>query len=143
MEMQQILQMLAKLQANQDSNQERMAKFEDKMSAKLDSSQEIMAEMNAKMDANHAKAAKQEMLAEMNAKMDANMTKMAAIQYELEEIIERQTKHLMMATWNAHHETTDTEQDPRMMQSVEEHQEVSWEEAAVLPVRGLRKWHSC
>jgi hypothetical protein len=48
-------------------------------------------------------------------------------------------KHLMMATWNTHTEATNIEQDPGMMQSVEEHQEIPTEDAAIMPVREPRK----
>jgi hypothetical protein len=34
----------------------------------------------------------------------------------------------------AHREATETEADPGMMQSIEEHQEIPKEEAAVMPV---------
>jgi hypothetical protein len=61
------------------------------------------------------------MLAEMNAKMDANMMKMAAIWSELEEIMERQTKHFKMATWNTHTEAKNIEPNPEMMHPVGEH----------------------
>jgi hypothetical protein len=58
---------------------------------------------------------------------------------ELEETMERRKKHLMMAMWNIPTETCKTVQDPGMMQSVEEHQEIPTEDAAVMPVRGLKK----
>jgi hypothetical protein len=53
--------------------------------------------------------------------------------------MERQMKHLIMARWNTHHETTKTVPDPKMMQSMEEHQEIPTEDVAVMPVKGLRK----
>jgi hypothetical protein len=37
-------------------------------------------------------------------------------------------------------DTEKSELDPRMMQSVGEHQEILKEEATVMPVGGLRKW---
>jgi hypothetical protein len=40
----------------------------------------------------------------------------------------------MMATWNTNPEAMKIEQDPGMMQSVEEHQEIPTEDAAVMPV---------
>jgi hypothetical protein len=46
----------------------------------------------------------------------------------------------IMATWNTHTETKKIEQDPEMMQSVEEHQEVPSEDVVVRPVNGLKKW---
>jgi hypothetical protein len=46
----------------------------------------------------------------------------------------------MMAKWNTHDEATEkTEPDPDMMQSAEEHQNIPNEEAAVTPVKGLKK----
>jgi hypothetical protein len=39
------------------------------------------------------------------------------------------------------HEATETEPNPGMMQSIQEHQETPKEEAAVMPVREPRKWH--
>jgi hypothetical protein len=53
--------------------------------------------------------------------MDTNMTKIAAIWSELEETIECQMKHLMIAKWNTHQETTKIEPDTEMMQSAVEH----------------------
>jgi hypothetical protein len=47
----------------------------------------------------------------------------------------------MMAMWNTNPEAMKIEKDPGMMQSVEEHQEMPTEDAAVVPVKGLRKRH--
>jgi hypothetical protein len=109
-----------------------LAKLEERMNA------------NAKANQVHllAKAAKQELLAEISARMDANMTKMAAIRSELEETMKHEMQHFLSyvneSTQNLP-EATKIEQDPGMMQSVEEHQDIPREEAASMPVRGLRK----
>jgi hypothetical protein len=79
--------------------------------------EELLARMD-KMDAKISKAAKQEeMLAELNAKMDANLA-------------------VIKSTINAF--TEKFEQDPGMMQSVEEHQDVRSED---IVVRELKKRH--
>jgi hypothetical protein len=44
-----------------------------------------------------------------------------------------------MATWNAHQETSEIEQDPGMIPSVEEHQDIPTEDVAVMPVGEPRK----
>jgi hypothetical protein len=66
------------------------------------------------------KAMQKEMLAKMEAKMDDYDKK-------------------MMAMWNTNPEAMKIEQDPRMMQSMEEHQEMPAEDATVMPVGELRK----
>jgi hypothetical protein len=48
-------------------------------------------------------------------------------------------KHLMMAMWNTHIEAKKIEQDPGMMQSVEEHQDIHTQDTAVKPVGEPRK----
>jgi hypothetical protein len=78
------------------------------------------------------------MMGEMNAKMDANMMKMAAIRSKLEETMERQTKHLMMARWTTYQETTEIHPDTEM-QSVDENQEVPSENAVVKSVKERKK----
>jgi predicted nuclease with TOPRIM domain len=95
----------------------------------MDNRKQMIQELLGGMEERtNAKAAKQEeMLFEMNAKMDANMTKMAAIWSELEEFMECQTKHLMMAMWNTNPEAMKIEQ------SVEEHQDVPSEDVIVRP----------
>jgi predicted nuclease with TOPRIM domain len=117
--------------------QELLGEMEERINADRKADwDELKAIMNAfqeKVDSNQANAAKQEeMLAEMNAKM-------YTIQSELEETMERRMKHLMMPTWNAHQETTEIEQDPGMMQSVKEHQDIPTQDAAVMSVGEPRK----
>jgi hypothetical protein len=41
---------------------------------------------------------------------------------KVEETIKRQIKHLMMSKWNTNPEAMKIEQNPGMMQSMEEHQ---------------------
>jgi hypothetical protein len=86
----------------------------------------------------------------MNADRKTDQEKMAADKEDLlakikEEMIANQEEllakmDLMMVTWNTHTETKKIEQDPEMMQSVEEHQDIPTEDVAVMPVRELRKW---
>jgi hypothetical protein len=64
---------------------------------------------------------------------------MANLEGKMEEIMECQTKHLMMAIWNTNPEAMKIEQDPRMMQSMEEHQDVPSEDVVLRPVKGLKK----
>jgi hypothetical protein len=52
--------------------------------------------MDAKMDSNQERMAKFE--ANMDAKMDSNQASMAKFERKMEKIIERQSKHFMMAT---------------------------------------------
>jgi hypothetical protein len=100
----------------------------------------MMAEMTAKMDANQAK---------MNAIMGNNQAEIRStictFSSELKETVQRETKTVLHPIWAKLDETTtcreasQTELDQGMMQSAEEHQEIPKGEAAVMPVRGLRK----
>jgi hypothetical protein len=58
---------------------------------------------------------------------------------KMEEIMERQTKHLIMAMLNTNPEAMKIEQDPGMMQSMDKHQEIPTQDATVMPVREPRK----
>jgi uncharacterized protein YhaN len=120
-------------------------------------------EMNTKMDANQAKATKQEeMLAEISARMNADLkdlkedikssqaemrSAICAIWSELKETIQHEMKAVIPPIWSeldettACNEATETEPDPRMMQSIEEHQENRKEDAAGTSVGGPRKRH--
>jgi hypothetical protein len=146
MEMVQMMEfLLARMEAKMDSNQKKAEADRDELKAKLDSNQEKaearMAKFEEKMAANR-KAKQEEFLAEISTRMDANMTKMVAIQSELEETIKHQMQQLLSyvdkSTRNLP-EATKIEPDPEMMQFVEEHQEVPREEAANMPVKGLKK----
>jgi hypothetical protein len=67
---------------------------------------------------------------------------MAKLEEKMEETIEHQMKHFLLyvdgSTQNLP-EAMKIEPDPEMMQSMEEHQAVPREEAAVTPVKGLKK----
>jgi hypothetical protein len=52
-------------------------------------------------------------------KAEASMAKLEKI----EETMEHQMKHLMIAKWNTHQEMTEIDPDTEMMQSAVEHQE--------------------
>jgi hypothetical protein len=78
---------------------------------------------------------------EMMAWLEKLHAETATIRAETKAIRER------MAKLNAHHErtlghreATETEPDPEMMQSAEEHQEIPNEDASVMPVGEPRKW---
>jgi hypothetical protein len=91
------------------------------------------ARFDEKMDSNQA---------EMNAKIDANIMKMAAIRSELEETIKHQIQHFLSYVDESTQILPDAKKtvpDPRMMPSVEAHQDNPTEDVAVMPVRGLRK----
>jgi hypothetical protein len=62
---------------------------------------------------------------------------LVTIQHEMKAVIQSVRSELDERT--ACHEATETEPDPGMMQSTEEHQEIPKEEAAVMPVGGLMK----
>jgi protoporphyrinogen oxidase len=130
MEMQKIMEMLVEMKATADAD---------------------MYELNAKMEAIQ-KRAEARMVAdrktdmyELSAKMEAIQEKaearMAKFEGKMEETMELRMKHLMMATWNTHTETKKIEQDPRMMQSVEEHQDIPTQDAVVMSVGERRKRH--
>jgi hypothetical protein len=78
----------------------------------------------AKMGANH-----KEMMAKICAGTDANRA-------ETKDIHERRMAKLdaLQERTLAHQEVTETEPNPGMMQSAEEHQEIPNEDAAVMPV---------
>jgi hypothetical protein len=94
------------------------------------------------------------MMEEMNTKMDGNQAEMrstvCAIWSELKETIQHEMKAIIqpiqveLDEMTACHkameaETERNEPDPGMIQSIEEHQEISKEGAAVILVRGPRK----
>jgi hypothetical protein len=77
-----------------------------------------------------------EMLAKAEADTKAYQEKMAADQEDMltrmDAIFETYKKRMRA--------TKKTEQNPEMMQSAEEHQDVPSEDIAVMPVKGLKKW---
>jgi hypothetical protein len=146
MDMQQLMQQLL---ANAKANQEDLL-------ARMDANTK---EINAKMDANQAKATKQE---KMLANMDTNRNEMMeeiksgeaemrsttrAFWSELKEIIQHEMKAVIqpirseLGEMIACNGVTETEPDPEMMQSIEEHQAIPKEDAAVMPIGGPRKRH--
>jgi hypothetical protein len=142
--------MLARMEAHRESDREQIhAEIRARMDANT-------REMNAEMDTNQAKLTKQEeMLAEINARMDVNtkeiIAKMEANQAEirptvyamrseLKETIQHGMKAVMqpirskLDETTACREATDTEPNPGIMQSIEEHQGISKEDDAVMLV---------
>jgi hypothetical protein len=89
------------------------------------------------------------MMAEINAKMDSNQAEMSstvcAMRSELKESIQHEMKAVIqpirseLDEMTACNKATETEPDPRMMQSIEEHQEIPMGEATVMPVGEPRK----
>jgi hypothetical protein len=156
MEMQQIMQMLAKLQASQDYYQEKMAadRKADKEERRK-ANQEFLARMKedrkadqedllARMDNMYAKMAKadkqEEMLTEINAKTKAILADTKA----------RRDKRLEANTNDDRNESTAcedvTEDSPEKMEpnpqekeAVVEREDVPNEDIAVIPVKGLKK----
>jgi hypothetical protein len=115
--------------------QELMIADQKNMAAKQEDLLARMDEMNA--DAN-AKAAKQEeMLAELNAKMDATIK---SIRSKAQETIHNRVENVG-AELNQKTEVNTEKINLGMMQPVKEHQDVAREEAAITPVKGLRKRH--
>jgi wobble nucleotide-excising tRNase len=115
--MQQLLEILTRMEAKMNANQEkakadRIADREctKQMKAERKGDQEdlkrMMEEINAKMDANQAKAAIQDhlkrMMREMNAKMDGNQAEMrstvCAMRSELKETIQHEMKAVIQPT---------------------------------------------
>jgi hypothetical protein len=98
------------------------------------------AEISDRIDANTK---------EMNTKMDGNQAErrstICAMRSELRETIQPELKAVIQSVQSeldettACQETTETEPNPGMMQSIEEHQEIPKREAAVMPVGEPRK----
>jgi hypothetical protein len=119
--------------------------------------------LNAKMDANkddmraqlqaNRESDREQMRAEISARMDVNTksskaemrSTVCAFRSELKETIQYEMKAVMQPLRAELDETTsckgatETELDPGMMQSIEEHQEIPKGEAAVVPVGEPRK----
>jgi hypothetical protein len=133
------------------------------------SMKEHMQEMTARMDANQAEmkadrkadqprteANKEDMLAEISARMGVNTkdiessqakmrSTVCTVRSELEDTIQRETRAAIKCVRSELDEktacngATETEPDPGIMQSIEEHQGIPKEDAAVMPIGGLRK----
>jgi hypothetical protein len=112
--------------------------------------QQMMELLLARMDAN-TRTLQEQMLAEMKAERKGDRELLLAIRQEMNantKAFKEKTDALVANIKNVRKETTSchaemkatkTEPDPGMMQSVEEHQEIPIEDAAVMPVGGLRK----
>jgi hypothetical protein len=86
-------------------------------------------------------ASRKEMLAKMERMMNTNQTHVKL--NELNETVEkthRECEERTSADMKASQEATKTETAPETMQSIEEHEEIPKENAAVMPVEELRKW---
>jgi hypothetical protein len=137
MEMQ---QMLERLLAEQARFEENMAAKQEEMLARIKEDrkadrEDFLARMD-KMDTKMAKADKQEeMLAKINAKMDETIQSIRSV---VQETIHNRVEKVG-AELNQKTEANTGKINPGMMQCVEEHQDVAREEAAITPVKGLRK----
>jgi hypothetical protein len=136
MEMQQVVEMLEKLLANQNEDRDRMEAIQTKLDSNQAKMDKKLKEINVYQEKAEANMAKLE--EKMVAKLEAEM---AAIQAKTKAIHER-----MMAKLNTHQErpmahpgTTQIDPVRRMMPSAEEHHEIPNREAAVMPVRGLKE----
>jgi hypothetical protein len=82
------------------------------------------------------------MMDELNAKVDSNQAEMRS---ELKETTQHKMKAVIQPIQSELNEMTAcneaTEPNPETMQSIEEHQVIPKEDAAVMPVRGPRKQH--
>jgi hypothetical protein len=140
--------MLAEMNSKMDASQEKMETNTNKMQAKMEDTMESQIGF---------------LVSRMEVARKINREEMKAVVQsiwsERYETIEQQVKNIMMcinhktqSLQKACQETaachkdmeTDTEQiqpGPRMMQCIAEHQEVPTEEAAMMPLRGLRRQH--
>jgi hypothetical protein len=125
MEMQQVVEMLAKLLANQNEDRDQMEAIQTKM----DSNQ-------VKTDSNQEKAEARMLKFEEKLLDDYRKKRMGMFDAQHKSIMAHQEE---METRNGGEEM-ETECNPRMMPSAEEHHKIPDREAAVTPVRGLRKW---
>jgi hypothetical protein len=111
--------------ADRECMKQMMARTEENRERGREDLKRMMAEMYAKMDGKQ-----EEMLARMREDIKSGQAEMrstiCAFRSELDET-------------TACQEATETEPDPRMMQSIEEHQEIPKEEAAVMLVGKSRK----
>jgi hypothetical protein len=136
----------AEMKADRKADQARLeARIETNMEKDRKDVKGIMKELNAKADGKQ-----EEMLARMREDIKSSQAEMrstvCAMRSELEETIQREMRAVIQPIRSELDETTacnkatETDPDPRMMQSIEEHQEIPKGEAAVTPVGGLRKW---
>jgi hypothetical protein len=117
MEMQRLIEMLAEMNARLNTNQKEII-------AKIDAETEAMRDKRLEANRNTWRKARTADQETMEARL------------ECEEPTSADMKACQVTT---EADTEKIEPDSRMMQSVAEHQEVSKEEATVMPVEGLRK----
>jgi hypothetical protein len=160
--MQQMLQQLlanhekaeASMSASMKSNQDLLTRLEtdpEEKKAERKADQEDLKRMMEEMDANQMNAddKQEEMPARMLEDIKSSRVEMRSIlctfRSELKETIHRQMREALLCVQSEFDETTtsreatETEPDPGMMQSKEEHQKIPKGEAAVMPVGGPRK----
>jgi hypothetical protein len=140
--MQQIIEMLAEMKADAKANQEDLL---TRMEAKIDASREsdreqMLAEISARMDIS---------LNEMREEIKSGQAEMRSIictfWSELKDTIQHEMRAAIQSVQSELDETTtcreatETEPNPGMMQSIEEHQEIPKGEASKMPVGGPRK----
>jgi hypothetical protein len=168
MEMEQTIQQLlanqaemkadqARMEAKMNSNQEnaetdRITDREcvEQMMARTDDSRErdredlkrMMKEMDAKTDTNQAMATKQEEILAEKKRQNKMREDIKCGQAEMRSTLDEWLMDLKdgRKETTACNVVTETEPDPRMMHSVEEHQDIRKEEAVVVPVGEPRKW---
>jgi hypothetical protein len=129
MEMQQVVEMLAKLLVNQNENQDRMEAIQTKMDSNQKKVEVEQDELKAKTDSNQEKA--EARMAKFEEKMDYRKRRMA--------MLDAHHKNIMACLGQMKANTEKTAPVPEMMQSVEEHQEVPSEDAIVKSVKGRKK----
>jgi hypothetical protein len=142
METQQMMELLSRINAS-------MKKQMQEMMASMKSNQDLLARLEARIETNREKD--QENLKEIREEIKSGQAEMrfsvCVMRSELEETIHHRMKAVLQPIRPELNETTacnratETEPDPRMMQSVEEHQEAPKEDTVVMPVRGPRKRH--
>jgi hypothetical protein len=130
---------LARMQADRKSDQQQMlAEIRANTKALQEDIKSGQAEMRSTIEAIEEP---------MNANQAEMISTVCAIRSDLKETIQHEIKTIIQPIWSELDETTacnkatETEPDPGTMQAVEEHQEIPKEEAAEMPVGGLRKRH--
>jgi hypothetical protein len=168
MEMQQMMErLLAEIRADREVEQEKAdadrTKDREQILAEIRADRtkdrELLLSMQAKIDAETKAIRDKRMKANMNScqkettacqyEMEVSIRNMKSNPEEKETVLERHeipneevTVHSLRTCQSetaASQEATETKPDPGTMQSAEEHQEIPKEDAAVMPVGGLRK----
>jgi hypothetical protein len=113
-----------------------LAKLEDKMNANAKANQE---DLLARMDNKQANMKADQ--ARMETKLDSNQGRMAKFERKMEETMEHQLQYTLSHINRSTQILPEvkTVPDPRMMPSMEEHQDIPTEDIAVMPVREPRK----